>query len=410
MTRDVENDARLEYTLIYSRSYIMSKGILLKRKITSAGFNKFIEPALKESTKAPKLQSLGYRPLKMSFEEQLKSLVYFHLQEHKSGRHLVEDINSNDFAKQNIAPVDGISKSSFFEIINSRGLEQLQYVFENLYKQAKKTLPKEHKKLGNLVSIDGTLIDAVLSMYWADYRKGSKKAKGHFGFNINSGLPSKVFLTDGNGGERPFVSQILSKGQTGVMDRGYQSHKVFDYLQAEEKSFVCRIKAKTTKTIIEEHTVESDSFVFYDALVYLGTPGINRTKTPVRVVGYKIKGVKYFVATDRHDLTAKQIAEIYKLRWTIETFFKWWKEHLKVYHLITRSRYGLMVQIMGGLITYLLMAIYCHQNFNEKVSIMRVRELRTIILNELFNGKNDPDIVEEEFLKNKKKKMLDAKT
>jgi hypothetical protein len=388
----------------------MIKEILPKRKITSTSFKKFIRPGLKESMKAPKLLSRGDRLLKMSFEEQFKSLVYFHLQEHKSGRHLVEDINSNEFAKQNIAPVEGISRSSFFEIINSRGLEQLQFVFENLCKGAEKILPKEHKHLGDLVSIDGTLIDAVLSMYWADYRKGSKKAKGHLGFNINSGIPNKIFLTDGNGAERPFVSQILSKGQTGVMDRGYQSHKNFDFLQAEEKSFVCRIKEKTTKTIIDEHTVNPESFVFYDALVHLGTLGINRTKRPVRVVGYKIERVKYFVATDRHDLTAEQIADIYKLRWTIETFFKWWKEHLKVYHLIARSEYGLMVQIMGGLITYLLMAIYCHENFNEKVSIMRVRELRTTILNELFNGQNNLDTVEEESFKNRKEKLLDAKT
>ncbi len=73
----------------------------------------------------------------------------------------------------------------------------------------------------NLVSIDGSLIDAVLSMYWADYRKNSKKAKGHFGFDINHKTPTKVYLTEGIGAERPFVIPILSKGQTGVMDRGY---------------------------------------------------------------------------------------------------------------------------------------------------------------------------------------------
>ena len=47
-----------------------------------------------------------------------------------------------------------------------------------------------------------------------------------------------------------------------------------------------------------------------------------------------------------------------------------------------------MVQILGGLITYLLIAIYCQEQFNEKVSIKRVRQLRTTILNELMNGQN----------------------
>ena len=57
---------------------------------------------------------------------------------------------------------------------------------------------------------------------------------------------------------------------------------------------------------------------------------------------------------------------------------------MKVYHLIARSEHGLMVQILGGLITYLLMAIYCRQQFDENVSIQRVRKLRTTILNELY--------------------------
>ena len=115
-----------------------------------------------------------------------------------------------------------------------------------------------------------------------------------------------------------------------------------------------------------------------------------KLKKPVRVVGYDIAGSQYYVATDRNDLTAEQIATIYKLRWSIESFFKWWKEHLKVYHLIARTEYGLMAQIFGGLITYLLMAIYCRNEYNEKVSIKRVRQLRTKILNELFSSQENP--------------------
>ena len=66
----------------------------------------------------------------------------------------------------------------------------------------------------------------------------------------------------------------------------------------------------------------------------------------------------------------------------IEKFFAWWKRHLKVYHLIARSEYGLMVQILAGLITYLLLTIYCREQHNEKVTIKRVRQLRIKIHNE----------------------------
>ena len=127
------------------------------------------------------------------------------------------------------------------------------------------------------------------------------------------------------------------------------------------------------------------SIVFYDAIVLLGTPDVSQTEKPVRLVGYRADGKKYWVATDRFDVTAEDIAHMYKLRGNIEIVFGWWKRHLKVYHLIARSPYGLMVQILAGLITYLLLAIYCHNNFNEKVSIKRVRELRFKIKNEACN-------------------------
>lgn len=337
----------------------------------------------------PPLEARGNRPLQMDFEHQLKALIFYHLEEHTSGRHLLQVLEEDNFAREVIAPPDGIKKSSFFEAINSRGLEQLTYVFQELQAKAAKILPSDHAELGNLVAIDGSLIDAVLSMHWADYRNNCKKAKVHLGFDINQSIPSKIFFTDGKADERPFVSQILLPGQTGVMDRYYQCHKDFDLWQTEGKSFVCRIRGNTKKTCIKSHAVKPNSIIFYDAIVLLGTPGVNQTEKELRVVGYHVDNKVYWVATNRYGLSAEEIATVYKLRWNIEIFFGWWKRHLKVYHLIARSKHGLMAQILGGLITYLLLAIYCHEHYKEKVSIKRVRELRIKIQNEARNLEND---------------------
>ena len=213
-------------------------------------------------------------------------------------------------------------------------------------------------------------------------------ARRHLGFDLNRSIPRKIFLSDGKGAERPFVSMILSPGQTGVMDRGYQAHDLFDRWQEEKKHFVCRIIASTQKKLIKANEINPDS-IFYDAIVLLGTPRVNQSKKPTRLVGYTVDGTKYWVATSRFDLTAEQIALIYKLRWDTEKFFAWGKRHLKVYHLIARSEYGLMVQILAGLITYLLLAIYCREQHNEKVSIKRVRELRIKIQNEIRIASSD---------------------
>jgi len=362
------------------------------RKQQKTRFLQLWRPIEKKLPDTPPLESQGDRPLQMNFEQQLKALVYYHLEEHKSGRHLLQVLQEDEFAKNEIAPPEGIKKSSFFEAMNSRGLEQMIYMFEELQADVQKTLPQEYAELGELVAVDGSLIDAVLSMHWADYRKGSKKAKVHVGFNLNRSVPQKVFLTDGKGAERPFVGQILSPGQTGVLDRGYQCHENFDAWQTEGTKFVCRIKAKTTKTCLKENLIQPDGMVFHDAIVLLGTPCINQTKKELRVVGYQVNGVRYWVATNRYDLTGEQVAMVYKLRWQIEKFFAWWKQHLKVYHLISRSEYGLMVQIFSGLITYLLLAIYCQEEHQEKVSIKRVRELRIQIQNEYREFIKEPPI------------------
>jgi Transposase DDE domain len=354
----------------------------LNQRRKSRAFKLILAPIFERFKSDNQLESRGYRPLQMSFDDQLKALIFYHLEEFSSGSELLQALEQNDFAKECVAPPKGIKKSSFFEAINTRGLEQLTEVFRHLVKQAGKALPAEYAHLGNLVSIDGSLIDAVLSMEWADYRGGSKKAKAHVGFDINRGIPRKIYLSDGTEGERPFVDKIIEKGETGVMDRGYQSHDHFDQWQAAEKFFVCRIRENTHKTVIRENAVNPDSIVFYDNVVLLGTKGTNQTEKELRLVGYRIDGKDYWVATNRYDLTAEEVAQVYKLRWNIETFFGWWKRHLKVYHLIARSEYGLMVQILGGLITYLLLAIYCREQHNEPVTIARVRELRNQIANE----------------------------
>ena len=73
--------------------------------------------------------------------------------------------------------------------------------------------------------------------------------------------------------------------------------------------------------------------------------------------------------------TGREFAQEPRQSFTRQIFFGWWKRHLKVYHLISRSQYGLMVQMLAGLITYILLAIYCHDEYQEHVSVVRLREI-----------------------------------
>src|SRR5665811_939390 len=126
-------------------------------------FQELWQPVEIFSEDIPLLQSRGDRPLQMTFEQQRKSLILFHLEEYDSARHLLQVLEQDDFARSVIAPPEGIGRSSYCEALNTRGLEQLLFVYEKLQAQATSTLPKTHPQLGDLVAIDGTLIDAVYS-------------------------------------------------------------------------------------------------------------------------------------------------------------------------------------------------------------------------------------------------------
>jgi hypothetical protein len=321
------------------------------------------------------LESCGNRPLEFTFVNQIYTLVYFHTEEYSSGRALLEDVNDNKQSPPVGLPQDGLGRGTFFEALHSRGLSQMFEVFERLSRKAAKALGTKYDNFGSLCALDGSLVDATLSMEWADYTQTTNKAKVHLTFDINHSIPRQVILTEGKAPERPVADEQLQQGQTSVMDRGYQDHSRFDFWTDEGKYFVCRIKCNTQKTVVKELPVPPKSNIIFFAEVYLGDLN-HRTQHTVRLVGYKVGRTLYWVATNRNDLSATEIAFIYRLRWEIETFFAWWKEHLNVYHLIARSAYGLMMQLLSGLITYLLIVLYFNWRASESPSLSLLRELR----------------------------------
>ena len=67
----------------------------------------------------------------------------------------------------------------------------------------------------------------------------------------------------------------------------------------------------------------------------------------------------------------------------VEFFSGWRKCHLKVYHLISTSKYGLMEKMPASLITYLPLTISCHNEHREEVSFKLRREICIAIRNEM---------------------------
>ena len=79
-----------------------------QKKLRLNSFFQFLQPLGDIIPEIPVLKSCGDRPLKMTFEDQLQMLIFFHLEEHVSARHMLQVLEQDDFARDNIAPEDGI--------------------------------------------------------------------------------------------------------------------------------------------------------------------------------------------------------------------------------------------------------------------------------------------------------------
>src|SRR5699024_2016353 len=94
--------------------------------------------------------------------------------------------------------------------------------------------------------------------------------------------------------------------------------------------------------------------VLSDEMVVIGTTQ-NRTENVFRKIRIlDSKDNELILLTNRFDLSADEIAEIYKSRWAIELFFKWMKQHLSIKKLYGHSEQAIHNQIYIELIVYYL--------------------------------------------------------
>lgn len=347
----------------------------------SPTFSRLIAPLETQLPYLPPLVSGSNRPLAFTFEFQARALVYYHTEAFTSAQDLLQAAHDDPWANRLLVPATGLGESTFYEANASRGSQQLLALVDRLSQKVSRQLKVAHLALGALVALDGSLIEASLSMHGAAYSSSQRKAKVHVGFDLNRGLPRQLALTAGNGAERPFVSTFLAPGETGVVDRGYVDYQLFDTWINEGKHFVARIRKNAQWELLEALPLPPNTNLFFFAKVRLGDAA-HRMTPPLFLIGFKNRGKVYWIVTDRQDLSAEQLAFIFALRWEIESFFAWWKKHLDVYHLLSRNPHGVLLQLLAGLVTYLLLLLYCQQRYGEPPALRRLRQLRRQIRRE----------------------------
>jgi len=233
---------------------------------------------------------------------------------------------------------------------------------------------------GILTLVDGSLLPALpklVEALWVDEKNRAFKIHTHF--ELLKSVPVRMDLTAGNTDEREVLEACLLADRVYVMDRGYAKFALFTRILEAQSSLVCRIRDNSVFEVIEERElsrVALEAGVVRDAVVrFTGSQAVEAGLTrPMRIVeiecqphrkssghtgrGGPEQGDTILIATDILDAPAEVIGLIYKHRWAIETFFRFFKHILGCRHLLSHCSNGIEIQVYLGIIASLLIALW----------------------------------------------------
>lgn len=235
--------------------------------------------------------------------------------------------------------------------------------------------------------VDGTLIAAlpkVMEASWLKSKTGSGQVKWrlHTQFEVDRYVPTRIDVTPNGGGpydERAVLAGTIQSDRLYVMDRGYAKFALFNQIVSAPSSYVCRLRDNSTYEVLEEREltaadraagVLSDQIVRFsngkaDArpnhplrlICIQGSPHTSRGKYRGGSTGPGSDGILR-IATNLLDVPAEIIGLIFRYRWTIEIFFRFFKHVLGCRHLLSHSENGIEIQTYCAIIACLLISLW----------------------------------------------------
>jgi hypothetical protein len=237
-------------------------------------------------------------------------------------------------------------------------------------------------------AVDGTLLHALPKMVWALWvDEHNHAAKMHLQFDLINGAPYRATLTEGNASETRQLRQNLEPGRLYVDDRGYFDYDLMADTLAANSSFVTRVKDNIACEVVRENPVAEDAArqgVVSDQIVRVGSkpnqhkidrplrlvrihvsdPGASARRRPNRVDAttklYRTREAEYTLVllTDLLDIDVLLLALLYRYRWQIELFFRWFKKVLQADRLLSLSQNGMTLVIYCALIASMLITLW----------------------------------------------------
>lgn len=337
---------------------------------------------------------------------QLLVMMFGQLAKSESLRDLIVALEAHWRKLYHLGMGKSVTRSNLAKANEQRDYKIFEYFAYHLVAEARsKSVEKIFGLDGRIYAFDSTTIDLCLEVFqWAKFRKHKGGIKVHTLYDVEAQVPAFFHITPASTNDMKAMPEIpYEKAAYYIFDRGYNDFSNLFKIEQIEATFVVRAKKnlkfkqttwkrKLPKNVLSDSTIE---FVVYKSS--------KDYPVSLRRVVYldEEQGREFVFLTNNLELPALVIAELYRNRWSIELFFKWLKQHLKIKKFWGTSENAVRIQIYCALITYCLVVIIKYdmqieRSVYEILQIVGISLTDKTYLKDLF-GKSNINNVNERF-------------
>ncbi len=336
---------------------------------------------------------------------QMLCMIFGQLTNRESLRDLVVAIEAHRQKIYHLGFGKNVTRSNLAKANENRSSKIFEEYAYYLIEIARRKLANDNFEIkGKVYAFDSSTIDLCLNIFWwAKFRKNKAGIKLHTLYDVVTQIPSFIHITPATVNDVNAMDFIpYEVGAYYIFDRGY-----VDFTRLYKITFLLAyfvIRAKSNLKFKRMYSNKSDKAtgVLSDQIGKLTGFYVSKEYPE------KMRRVKYFdeetqrtfvYLTNNMELSALEIALLYKNRWQVELFFKWIKQHLKVKSFWGSSENAVRIQIYCAIISYCLVAIVGHdldinRSTYEILQILGISLLDKTPVTELFANTNYNNVKE----------------
>lgn len=297
-----------------------------------------------------------------------------------------------------------VNQSSLSRANEKRDYRIFQDFGYHLIEQVRPLFAKEMTPLIDLeetiFALDSTSISVSINLAaWASGKYSRGAVKMHTLLDLRGNIPTFIHISDGTWHDSNVMDYIqFESNAVYTMDKAYVDLTALNKMDSIGAYFVTRAKSVMRYRIIETMDTNEDDILADQLVMLTGHKSSRLYPKPLRIVQYRDAETNEELTfiSNNMDISALDIANIYRNRWQIEVFFKWIKQNMTVKRMWGYSENAVRIHLWTAIISYLLMAkikanLQTEYSITEVARILGVSALAKTPIRELL-AKDQPTI------------------